>query len=240
MRKLLGMPALVGALALATWLSAQVGAAEGDKVKVLIIDGQNNHDWRTTTPHMKKVLESSGRFVVDVATTPQKPALPAEPKDASEADLAKYKEALAKYADEYAVFRLKPQKFEPDLTKYNVVLSNYNGASWPAAVNKALEDNLKAGKIAGESHGRFDGEQRRAALCALWQLRGVQDHGGANGGQYGQPARRQPDSAASGGQCPRHAGQCQDGGRCLCSESADDANDSSLSPRAGDAPGVAS
>ena len=44
-----------------------------EKIKVLIVDGQNNHDWRSTTPHMKKWLEACGRFTVDVATTPARP-----------------------------------------------------------------------------------------------------------------------------------------------------------------------
>jgi uncharacterized protein len=41
-------------------------------IKVLIVDGQNNHDWKTTTPILKKDLESTGLFQVDVATTPPK------------------------------------------------------------------------------------------------------------------------------------------------------------------------
>jgi type 1 glutamine amidotransferase len=41
-----------------------------DPVKVLIIDGQNNHDWRSSTPHLEQILESSGRFAVTVATSP--------------------------------------------------------------------------------------------------------------------------------------------------------------------------
>ena len=36
----------------------------------LIVDGQNNHDWKSTTPLLQKALESSGRFTVDVATSP--------------------------------------------------------------------------------------------------------------------------------------------------------------------------
>jgi type 1 glutamine amidotransferase len=39
-------------------------------IPALIIDGQNNHDYRATTPHLKKVLEETGLFTVDVATTP--------------------------------------------------------------------------------------------------------------------------------------------------------------------------
>ncbi len=42
------------------------------KYKALIIDGQNNHKWAETTPYLKKALEDSGLFNVDVATTPSK------------------------------------------------------------------------------------------------------------------------------------------------------------------------
>ena len=39
-------------------------------MKVLIVDGQNNHDWKSTTPVMKRLLEETGLFAVDVATSP--------------------------------------------------------------------------------------------------------------------------------------------------------------------------
>ncbi len=41
-------------------------------LRALIIDGQNNHDFKSTTPHLKKVLEDTGLFTVDIATTPAK------------------------------------------------------------------------------------------------------------------------------------------------------------------------
>jgi type 1 glutamine amidotransferase len=41
-----------------------------EKLHALIVDGQNNHDWKATTPLLQKALESSGRFKVDVATAP--------------------------------------------------------------------------------------------------------------------------------------------------------------------------
>ena len=31
-------------------------------MKALIIDGQNNHDWKTTTPLLKQYLEETGLF----------------------------------------------------------------------------------------------------------------------------------------------------------------------------------
>jgi type 1 glutamine amidotransferase len=45
-------------------------AAPKDKLRALIIDGQNNHEWKSTTPLLRNALESSGRFAVDVATSP--------------------------------------------------------------------------------------------------------------------------------------------------------------------------
>src|SRR5690242_11008506 len=41
-----------------------------DKMKALIVDGQNNHAWRETTPVLKRLLEETGLFEVDVATSP--------------------------------------------------------------------------------------------------------------------------------------------------------------------------
>ena len=45
-------------------------AATAAPMKALIVDGQNNHNWKETTPHLKKLLEETGLFTVDVATTP--------------------------------------------------------------------------------------------------------------------------------------------------------------------------
>ena len=39
-------------------------------VRVLILSGHNNHDWRTTTPWLKKLLLRSGRFDVRVSEAP--------------------------------------------------------------------------------------------------------------------------------------------------------------------------
>jgi type 1 glutamine amidotransferase len=58
--------ALAAALVLPACVSCSHAA---DKLRVLIIDGQNNHDWQATTP-VKQILEHPGRFAVEVATTP--------------------------------------------------------------------------------------------------------------------------------------------------------------------------
>ena len=47
------------------------------RVKVLIVDGFGNHDWRATTRLVKSILEPTGRFEVSVATAPARADDPA-------------------------------------------------------------------------------------------------------------------------------------------------------------------
>ena len=54
-----------------TLVAAQSAMAK-DPLAALIIDGQNNHDWKATTPVLKRLLEESGYFKVDVLTSPPK------------------------------------------------------------------------------------------------------------------------------------------------------------------------
>jgi len=102
------------------------------KLKLLIVDGQNNHNWRATTPVLKQFLEASGRFTVDVATSPPRPRFkqgtPQAEKDRLRAKLQKAWE-----------------KFRPKFSDYDVVLSNYNGELWPEPVQKALEGYVSKG-----------------------------------------------------------------------------------------------
>ena len=46
--------------------------AHAAPIKVLLVDGQNNHDWKATSPVLKAILEDTGLFAVDVATAPGK------------------------------------------------------------------------------------------------------------------------------------------------------------------------
>jgi uncharacterized protein len=48
------------------------GVAWGAPLKALIVDGQNNHDWKATTPVLKQILEETKLFQVDVVTSPGK------------------------------------------------------------------------------------------------------------------------------------------------------------------------
>jgi uncharacterized protein len=62
-----------------SWLTAllfgllAVSVAWADPpLKALVIDGQNAHNWKETSPVLKQLLEQSGMFQVDVATSPPK------------------------------------------------------------------------------------------------------------------------------------------------------------------------
>ncbi len=117
--------------------------AAPEKIKVLIIDGQNNHQWATTTPLLKRILEDTGRFTVDVSTTPPSaPAAPRLAKDATPAQKTAYEEALKKNAIAVAEHKAAAPalwaKWRPNFSAYAVVVSNYNGERWPAEVESAF------------------------------------------------------------------------------------------------------
>ncbi len=68
----MSLPRVALAVCIVLTLFAAVPTGAEEKLKALIIDGQNNHQWQATTPILKKTLEDCGRFTVDVATSPAK------------------------------------------------------------------------------------------------------------------------------------------------------------------------
>ena len=49
-------------------VEAVAAKAKGTRLRVLLIDGHNNHKWQQTSPVLERILENSGRFDVRVAT----------------------------------------------------------------------------------------------------------------------------------------------------------------------------
>ncbi len=95
---------------------SQLHSADLSPIRVLLIDGQNNHSWQSTSPVLKKELESCGRFTVEVSTTPPAHA-PAEAWAA----------------------------WHPVFSNYDVVVSNYNGELWPEKVRTDFENYVRGG-----------------------------------------------------------------------------------------------
>jgi uncharacterized protein len=68
-------------------------------LRALLIDGQNNHNWQATTPVLKKIVEDTGLFRVDVVTSPGS----GQPMVNFKPDFAKYQVVILNYnGDEWA------------------------------------------------------------------------------------------------------------------------------------------
>lgn len=101
-------------------------------IRALIIDGQNNHSaWPKTTMMIKKYLEDTKRYTVDIART----------KYTTQGD-----ELLKRYPLNDGIQRESKKNavpdpdFKPDFSKYNVVINNFGhgAAAWPAETNAAF------------------------------------------------------------------------------------------------------
>lgn len=112
----------------------------GNKIKLLIVDGQNNHDWASMTPFMVKQLDKTGLFQVDVSTTP--PSAPRLPRKATKLIKEKHAAMVEQFKKENGP---KWEAWRPDFSKYQVVLSNYNGQEWPEPVKESFEKYVKQG-----------------------------------------------------------------------------------------------
>ncbi len=103
-------------LILALTLSSVTLGLAADPIKVLIIDGQNNHKWDITTPVLRNILDTAEVFQVQVSTTPPKGS-PAPAWDS----------------------------WRPKFSDFAVVVSNYNGELWPEPVRKDFEAYVSGG-----------------------------------------------------------------------------------------------
>jgi type 1 glutamine amidotransferase len=102
--------------------TALADAAE-KKISVLLVTGQNNHNWVASTPAIKELLLETGRFDVTVSTSPSKES----PKDAW-------------------------NDWSPKFKNYDVVLSDYNGEMWPEAVKTNFVNYINEGGKLVEVH----------------------------------------------------------------------------------------
>ncbi|MBA3700103.1 MAG: ThuA domain-containing protein [Planctomycetes bacterium] len=107
-------------LALAVLLipTAWIAAADtsAGKIRVLLVGGQNNHDWRKKSDFLLALLATQKHLLVEESNSP--PAKAA--KDAWDA-------------------------WKPDFAKYDAVLLNYNGEMWPDDVKASMEKYLNDG-----------------------------------------------------------------------------------------------
>lgn len=97
---------------------SEAGARE--PIRVLIVDGFSNHDWRKTSGFLQGVLERTGRFEVEISTSPNLP------------DVAGW------------------DRWRPRFSDYDVVIQNANNIQapeirWPRVVEQDLEAYVSEG-----------------------------------------------------------------------------------------------
>jgi type 1 glutamine amidotransferase len=107
-------------VALALISSTSVAQAESPaKIKLLIVEGASNHDWKHRLAVARDILDRDGSFAVDVTVTPQ--------------------------TDDEAAWNA----WRPDFSKYDVVLSGYNSLGgkhlWPEPVQRSFEEFVRNG-----------------------------------------------------------------------------------------------
>src|ERR1700754_1766726 len=95
-------------------------AAEKKPIRVLIVDGFSNHDWKQTTWMVRHILEETGRFEVTVSTAPN------------------------------TTDSLSSTSWDPAFGKYAVVIQNTNNIQdttlrWPRRVEQRLEAYVRGG-----------------------------------------------------------------------------------------------
>jgi type 1 glutamine amidotransferase len=125
-------------------------AAAGEEIRVLLLSGQNNHDWKATTPELLAILRESGGFAIDVN---EKPEL-------------------------ITVRLLEP--YDVILSNWNSFGLDLRGSDWPAEARAAYLDFVRRGKghvvvHAGSSSFPDWGDYRRLTL-ANWKM-GQTSHG---------------------------------------------------------------
>ncbi len=154
-------------------LGAASSPAAEPSLKALIVDGQNNHDWKGTTPELKRILEATGLMTVDVATTPQNKQAMANFKP----DWAKYDVIVSNYnGDEW------PQATKAALVAY---MKNGGGLVVVHAADNAFPNWKAWNEMIGL--GGWGGRNEKSGPYVYWKDGHiVRDNSPGSGGSHGQ------------------------------------------------------
>ena len=148
----------------------------------MIVDGVNNHNWKGTTEDTKAILLQTGKFTVDVNTSPSKKASKEE-----------------------------WEKWQPDFAKYQVVVSNFNDGGrtlWSKKTCDAFEAYIKNGggfvpvHAANNSSTDWAGYNKIIGVGG-WGRRKAGVHGYLLRKYEDQWKKSSPDKGASGGHGPQ-------------------------------------
>ena len=93
-----------------------IAVSHAKPIQVLLLDGQNNHNWKATTPVLIEALEAENLCKITVSTSPPKKS----PKEAW-------------------------SEWKPNFKEFDAVLTNYNGEMWPEKIQKDLVTYVEDG-----------------------------------------------------------------------------------------------
>lgn len=128
-----------------------VSVPENESIRVLIIDGENNHGiWPKTTAMMKDYLEESGLFSVDVNRTTFSWQGPHYDKSIGLDDITSLLEMYPINGVDEVTSVEEPKldkTFKPDFSSYDVIISNmgWKASTWSAEVKKDFETYITQG-----------------------------------------------------------------------------------------------
>lgn len=186
---------------LAVSIALALPASAAEKLKALIVDGQNNHAvWPKSTIMMKEYLEGSGLFEVEVART---------------RFISNYKREeawlpLAGTGESEKTEKPVPDPdFSPDFTQYSIVVSNfgYGAADWPEATRRNLETYMKNGGGLVVVHAANNSWGNWAEFNRMIGLGGWGDRNEKSGPYVYYDADGKVVRDASPGGCGRHGPQ---------------------------------
>ena len=145
------MKVIIQLLALFILISGNLLAKE--RIRVLILDGQNNHDWQSTTDSLQASLKATNRFALEVETAPQKKSIKGIRAPKADApmylkdfyqnfrSIQKTADEKNKQANDYAWKNWNPFK-----RKHQAIVLNYNGREWTQETKESAVEFVREGR----------------------------------------------------------------------------------------------
>lgn len=165
----------------AALLCLEVQAAS---LRALIIDGQNNHDYKSTTPHLKALLEETRLFSVEVATSPS-----------AGGDMSRFKPEFSRYAVVVSNYNGEPWSKE---TQQALVAFVKGGGGFVSvhAANNAFANWKEYNEMIGVG-GWGDRNEKSGPYLRLRNGEFVHDPSPGTGGSHGKQHEFVVDTRAS-------------------------------------------
>jgi type 1 glutamine amidotransferase len=163
------------ATVLGAWTMLAAVACAEPALKALIVDGQNNHAWKDTTPVLKQELIETGLFQVDVATAPAKGG-----------DMSRFKPDFAAY--NVIVMNYNGEPWSPET---QAALVKYVSGGGGLVIYHAADNSFPAWKEYNEmiGVGGWGGRNEKSGPYVRWRDGGVvldttPGPGGSHGPQH--------------------------------------------------------